>query len=84
MTAQTTPRGWREQYDRMLRWRERLRAPGGMDEHRRDDYYAFFVVCYHLKDWLKNDSAVQKKIPTSRHSSTNMNRSDCVPTSRMV
>ena len=56
-------RGWREQYDRMLRWHARLREHADerrrLDEERqRDDYYAFFVFCYHLKDWLKNDPQV--------------------------
>lgn len=49
---------WHEQYDRMSRWWVRLHAPGEVNEQRRDDFYAFFVICYHLKDWLKNDPAV--------------------------
>jgi hypothetical protein len=28
-----------------------------------DDFYAFFVICYHLKDWLKNDPAVRQRLP---------------------
>lgn len=28
-------------------------------ESYRDDLYTFFLNCYHLKDWLKNDSAFQ-------------------------
>ena len=56
-------RGWREQYDRMLRWFERLHEQGEIDERRRDDFYAFFLICFHLKDWLKNDPAVQQSLP---------------------
>ena len=56
-------RAWREQYDRMLRWFERLHRPGEIDEHRRDEYYAFFLICYHLKDWLKTDPVVQQRVP---------------------
>jgi hypothetical protein len=51
---------WREQYDRMTRWWSRLHEPGPIDERRRDDYYTFFVTCFHLKDWLKNDPSVPK------------------------
>ena len=52
---------WHEQYDRMSRWWARLHAPGEV-EQRRDDFYAFFVTCFHLKDWLKNDPAVRKPV----------------------
>jgi hypothetical protein len=55
-------RAWHEQYDRMLRWFERLHRPGEIDEHRRDEYYAFFLICYHLKDWLKTDPVVQQRV----------------------
>src|SRR2546422_7357586 len=58
-------RGWREQYDRMLRWFERLHEPGIPDERRRDDYYAFFVICYHLKDWLQKDPLVPASVRKS-------------------
>jgi len=54
------PPTWREQYDRMLRWFERLHAAGEINEQRRDDFYAFFVTCFHLKDWLQNDPLVSK------------------------
>jgi hypothetical protein len=43
-------RGWREQYDRMLRWFERLHEAGD-DERKWDDYYAFFVICYSRAYW---------------------------------
>jgi hypothetical protein len=55
-------RAWHEQYDRVLRWFERLQRPGEIDEHRRDEYYAFFLMCYHLKDWLKSDPIVQQRV----------------------
>jgi len=28
-----------------------------------DDVYAFFMHCYHLKDWVKNDSDVKAQMP---------------------
>ncbi len=52
------PTTWREQYDRLRRYWDRLHAPGNVDEHRRNDYYSFFVTCFHLKDWIKNDPTV--------------------------
>lgn len=56
---------WREQYDRMKRWQARLRESDVADERRLDDFHAFFVTCFHLKDWLKNaptvDAAVGKR-----------------------
>jgi hypothetical protein len=53
---------WREQYERMLRWRARLEEPMRQDETREDyntriaDYlHSFFLTCYHLNDWLEKD-----------------------------
>ena len=28
-----------------------------------DDVYAFFMHCYHLKDWIKNDASVKSRMP---------------------
>lgn len=53
---------WREQHERMRRWHSRLPEGDGVDDRRLDDYYAFFVVCFHLKDWLKNDSSLDASI----------------------
>ena len=58
------PALYREQYDRMKRWYDRFAA---LDQGRShdvpsdnylDEIYAFFMNCYHLKDWIKNDTAV--------------------------
>lgn len=49
---------WREQYDRMQRWRARLSEQPADIDRGLDDFYAFFVVCFHLKDWLQGDPAV--------------------------
>lgn len=48
--------GWHGQYRRMLRWRERICV---IDAERSsaeqlDFLIAFFVVCFHLRDWLKD------------------------------
>jgi hypothetical protein len=47
----------------MRRWHARLGAASGVDEAQQvDDFYAFFVCCYHLKDWIKNDDAVPETV----------------------
>ena len=28
-----------------------------------DNIYAFFMHCYHLKDWIKNDHSVESRMP---------------------
>lgn len=54
---------WEDQYRRVLRWFLRFAETTTSRVHDResdtyqDDAYAFFVACYHLKDWLKNDPA---------------------------
>ena len=56
--------GYREQYDRMKRWYARFEAidKGRQHDVASDNYvdeiYAFFLNCYHLKDWIKHDPAV--------------------------
>lgn len=51
--------GWHGQYRRMLRWRDRVRAPDveRSSDEQLDFLIAFFVSCFHLRDWLK-DSGV--------------------------
>jgi len=51
--------GWHGQYRRMLRWRDRVCAPdaGRSSADQLDFLIAFFVACFHLRDWLK-DSGV--------------------------
>src|SRR5690348_14911189 len=50
-----------DQYKRMMRYFERFRRINegkAHDEHsdnNRDDACSFFIHCYHLKDWIKND-----------------------------
>ncbi|MGQ0557601.1 MAG: hypothetical protein ACT4PN_16845 [Nitrospiraceae bacterium] len=55
-------RSYRDQWDRLIRSYERLkkmdegRADEIHSENYRDEIYAFFMNCHHLKDWLLNDS----------------------------
>jgi hypothetical protein len=59
-----------EQYERMKRSYARFAAIKQGREHElpsvnyEDEVYAFFLNCYHLKDWIKNDSAVRARIAT--------------------
>jgi hypothetical protein len=49
-------------YTRVQRWhREAFAAPGSADLGV-DFAYAFFVFCYHLKDWIKNDVTVAPNV----------------------
>lgn len=52
--------GWESQYDRLLRWRERIRKINASEPHNEhiDLVLAFFQNCYHLRDWLENSGVV--------------------------
>jgi hypothetical protein len=54
--------GWREQYDRVNRWHARIVGSTSFEPRDVDDFYAFFVCCFHLKDWLKNDPSLDRGI----------------------
>ena len=50
-----------DQYERVKRWYQRFKSISESKEHNmptdyyQDEVYAFFINCYHLKDWIKND-----------------------------
>ena len=50
-----------EQFARVARWYDRLKKVNRGKRHDsdtdlyEDDLYAFFMNCYHLKDWIKSD-----------------------------
>jgi len=58
------PQKYLEQYCRMKRWYQRFQELNQGKQHNRasdffrDDVYAFFQNCYHLKDWIINDESV--------------------------
>ncbi len=52
---------FKQQYERMLRYLKRIEYETKSSIEYDDDLWAFFQACWHLKDWIKNDSAV----PTS-------------------
>jgi len=55
--------GYAEQLERVQRYYNRFKNINDGREHTMstdhyvDDVHAFFMACYHLKDWLKNDSS---------------------------
>jgi hypothetical protein len=57
-----TPRRWHQQYDRMKRARSRIRLAVNADQETEDEYYAFFVWCFQLKDWLQKDAIVPQDV----------------------
>ena len=52
-----------EQFDRVKRWYQRFLTINEGRQHNlpsdnyQDEVYAFFVNCFHLKDWIKNDES---------------------------
>ena len=59
-TTVSQPR-WREQYDRMQRWRRRM-ATSSTDTDLVDNTHAFFITCFHLRDWLQSDTSVPQSV----------------------
>jgi len=57
-----TPRKHQEQFERVKRWHRRFaeidkgRIHNLPSDFYQDEVYAFFLNCYHLKDWIRNDS----------------------------
>ena len=57
------PSPWKEQYARMLRWRERMDSAREPNESFvLDNIHSFFIACFHLKDWLTADRSVNPAI----------------------
>jgi hypothetical protein len=63
---------YREQFERMNRWYDRFAAINDgrihdmSSENYVDEIYSFFQNCYHLKDWIKNDSEMTTQAPKDR------------------
>ncbi|MEX2029662.1 MAG: hypothetical protein WD906_01645 [Anaerolineales bacterium] len=59
----SSPPKYLQQLDRVRRWHERFREISEGKVHDRpsdfyqDEVYAFFLNCYHLKDWIRIDPA---------------------------
>ena len=63
---------YRDQFERMNRWYDRFaainegRVHDMTSENYVDEIYSFFQNCYHLKDWIKNDSGITTQAPKDR------------------
>ena len=76
---------WTEQLERVRRYKRRFdeltagKSGAPTSEDYVDDVYAFFLNCYHLKDWLISDVAYTK------HSGDEIERHiKCEPTLALV
>ena len=50
--------GWRHQYHRMKRSRDRFNAPHQIAHEYDDDFYHAVQDTWHLKDWIAHDAAL--------------------------
>ena len=63
-------RKYQEQFERLKRWYDRFekihqgRLHTLASDYYNDEIYAFFLNCYHLKDWIQNDDTV--KLPKGK------------------
>ena len=55
-------KSYKQQYERMLRYLDRLKSQNGDQNEYIDDIFSFFQNCYNLKDWLKNDNALPSSV----------------------
>ena len=59
---------WQGQLARVRRWYAKVEAIGHAEnpssnlEEEHDVVYAFFMNCYHLRDWLQNSNAVSPEV----------------------
>jgi hypothetical protein len=64
---------YRVQYERVIRWFERFKTinSGKMHttstENYEDEVHAFFQNCYHLKDWIKNDTSITRLLDVEEY-----------------
>lgn len=57
--------GYNEQFQRVKRYLEKVKNQDRGILEYSDDIWAFFQNCWHLKDWIKNDPMLPKKIRDS-------------------
>jgi hypothetical protein len=56
---------WHQQHARMMRAYRRAASATAISIQAEDDFYSFFVCCFHFKDWLKNDPTIPAAIKTA-------------------
>ena len=54
-------RPYEEQLGRVERFLQRISVPNKNREEYEDFLWAFFQNCWHLRDWLKNDTSIRKR-----------------------
>jgi hypothetical protein len=57
--------GYKEQFQRVLRYLEKVKNQDRGTLEYSDDIWAFFQNCWHLKDWIKNDPMLPANIRNS-------------------
>jgi len=53
---------WPAMWERVKRFYDELQASSNLSHSGLDVAYAFFIFCYHFKDWLKNDLTVAERV----------------------
>jgi len=81
-------RRFEEQFERVKRWYERFQKIDQGKPHRthldyyQDDVYAFFLNCYHLRDWIKHDDKLPAR--ARRNVDAFINSRDCLKICRDI
>lgn len=57
--------GYKEQFQRVLRYLEKVKNQDRGTLEYSDDIWSFFQSCWHLKDWIKNDPMLPNTIRDS-------------------
>jgi hypothetical protein len=75
-TAAVTPATtWQHQHARMMRAYQRATSAGSVTVQVEDDLCSFFVWCFHLKDWLRNDPVIPASLKAAAGVLANTNES---------
>src|SRR5262249_2630752 len=71
--SESASRTWQQQHARMMRAYQRATSAMAVTLQAEDDYYSFFVWCFHLRDWLQNDPAIPKIVGEAAKDFVNTN-----------
>jgi hypothetical protein len=53
---------YKQQYDRLKRFLQRIENQDRNQIEYEDDFWAFCQNCWHLKDWIKNDTSLPQLV----------------------
>ena len=84
MTIRVFNEGWRHQYHRMKRSRDRFNAPHQIAEEYDDDFYHAIQDTWHLRDWIANDATLGPLGARIAQEATTIPLLDILPISRTV